>query len=97
MQTLGASLCWVAAGEVEAELSFRSDLAQQYDNVHGGIVPAILDAAFNYAVLSLSGFEYAVVKVEYKVNFVPRRRANGSWRKARWFAPVEVLLSVNGM
>jgi uncharacterized protein (TIGR00369 family) len=70
MQTLGASLGRVDAGEVEVELPFRADLTQQHDIVHGGIVTAILDAACSYAVLSLIGPESSVATVEYKVNFV---------------------------
>ena len=70
MRTLGASLGRVAPGEVEVELPYRSDLTQQEDIVHGGIVTAIADNACSYAALSLSAPDTGVLVVEYKVNFV---------------------------
>lgn len=70
MQTLGAILGRVAPGEVDVTLPFRSDLTQQHDLVHGGMVTAILDAACSYAALSLSDPDTTIVTVEYKVNFV---------------------------
>ena len=70
MQTLGAIIGSVEPGEVEIEMSYRADLAQQHGFIHGGIVTAIVDSACGYAALSLSGPETAVLTLEYKVNFV---------------------------
>lgn len=70
MHTLGAVLGRVAPGEVEIEMPYRADLAQQHGYMHGGIIPAILDSACGYAALSLSATDTAVLTVEYKVNFI---------------------------
>ena len=70
MQTLGAVMGKVGPGEVEIEMSYRADLAQQHGFIHGGIVAAIVDSACGYAALSLSAPDTAVLTVEYKVNFM---------------------------
>ena len=70
MHTLGAVLGRVAPGEVEIEMPYRADLAQQHGYIHGGIITAILDSACGYAALSLSATDTAVLTVEYKVNFI---------------------------
>ena len=70
MHALGAVLGRVAPGEVEIEMPYRADLAQQHGYMHGGIITAILDSACGYAALSLSATDTAVLTVEYKVNFI---------------------------
>ena len=74
MQTLGAVMNRVVPGEVEIEMPYRADLAQQHGFIHGGIVTAIVDSACGYAAFSLSAPETAVLTVEYKVNFVAPAR-----------------------
>mgnify|MGYP000923224134 CR=1 FL=1 len=76
MQTLGAVMNRVAPGEVEIEMPYRADLAQQHGFIHGGIVTAIVDSACGYAALSLSAPDTAVLTVEYKVNFVSPAKGN---------------------
>jgi uncharacterized protein (TIGR00369 family) len=70
METLGAVMGRVKPGEVEIEMPYRADLAQQHGFIHGGIVTAIVDSACGYAAFSLSSPGTAVLTVEYKVNFV---------------------------
>lgn len=70
METIGARLVRVEAGEVELELPFRDDLTQQHGFLHAGIVTAIVDSACGYAALSLMEPGAAVVSVEYKVNLL---------------------------
>jgi len=70
METFGATLARVEAGEVEIEMPYRADLTQQHGFIHGGIVTAIVDNACGYAAFSLSAPKTAVLTVEYKVNFV---------------------------
>ena len=70
MQTFGAVIGKVEPGEVEIEMPYRADLAQQNEFIHGGILTAIVDSACGYAALSLSSPDTAVLTVEYKVNFV---------------------------
>ena len=70
MQTLGAVMGRIEPGEMEIEMPYRADLAQQHGFIHGGIVTSILDSACGYAAFSLSAPDSAVLTVEYKVNFV---------------------------
>ena len=70
MQSIGAGITRVAPGEVDIQLSLRSDLTQQNGFLHTGVVTAIIDSACRYAALSLSPAGSAVLTVEYKVNFV---------------------------
>ncbi len=70
MHTLGAVMGRVEPGEVEIEMPYRADLAQQHGFIHGGIISAIADSACGYAAFSLSAPDSAVLTVEYKVNFV---------------------------
>ena len=51
---LGAVMGRVGPGEVEIEMPYRADLAQQHGFLHGGIITAILDSACGYAAFSLS-------------------------------------------
>ena len=70
MRTLGAVVGKVEPGEVEVEMPYRADLAQQHGFIHGGFVTAIVDSACGYAALSLSAPDTAILTVEYKVNFL---------------------------
>lgn len=70
METIQARLVRVLPGEVEIELPFRADLAQQNGFMHAGIITSIVDSACGYAALSLMPAGVDVLTVEYKVNFV---------------------------
>lgn len=70
METIEARLVKVLPGEVEIQIPFRADLAQQNGFMHAGIVTSIVDTACGYAALSLMPASVDVLTVEYKVNFV---------------------------
>ncbi len=70
MTLIGATLNRVAPGEVEIELPFRSDLVQQSEMLHGGVVTAIGDTACGYAALTLMPAGSEVWSVEFKVNLL---------------------------
>ena len=70
MQTIGAGLARVSAGEVEIELPFRADLTQQHGYLHAGVVTSIVDSACGYAALTLTPTSADVVSVEYKINLL---------------------------
>lgn len=44
MDTIGARMTRVAAGEAEISLPFRADLSQQDGYVHAGVIATILDS-----------------------------------------------------
>ena len=70
MTLLGANLLRVSPGEVDIELPFREDLAQQHGYLHAGVTTAIADSACGYAALSLMPADAAVLSVEFKVNML---------------------------
>ena len=81
METIGARLSRVAPGEVEIELPFRADLAQQHGYLHAGIVTAIVDTACGYAALTLTPAGAEVLSVEFKINLMSPAR--GELMRAR--------------
>ncbi|HAA94763.1 MAG TPA: hypothetical protein DHW65_03555 [Dehalococcoidia bacterium] len=74
MQTLGAVMNRVSAGQVEIEMPYRAGLDQHQGVIHGGIVTAIIDTACSHAAYSLCAPGTNVSTMEYKVNFVTPAR-----------------------
>jgi uncharacterized protein (TIGR00369 family) len=70
MDTLGARIARVAAGEVDLELPYRADLTQQHGFLHAGIVTTLLDSACGYAAFSLMPADSSVLSVEFKTNLL---------------------------
>ena len=70
MQTIGASLSHIQAGEVRIEIPFRPALTQQHGYLHAGIVGLIVDSACGYAAYTLMPADSEVLSVEYKINFL---------------------------
>lgn len=70
MNTIGASVVSVSAGEVVLALPFRADLTQQHGFLHAGVVTTVVDSACGYAALSLMEPGAAVLSVEFKVNLL---------------------------
>jgi uncharacterized protein (TIGR00369 family) len=73
---LGAQLTGIAAGRVEIELPFSTDLTQQHGYFHAGAVTSIVDTACGYAALTLMPPGSEVLTIEYKVNFVSPARGD---------------------
>lgn len=67
---IGAVLSRVGPGEVDLELPFRADLAQQTGMLHAGVVTAIGDTACGYAALTLMPAGSEVWSVEFKINLL---------------------------
>jgi len=70
MQTIGAEMTKVAAGEVEIELAYRDNLTQQHGYLHAGVITAIVDSACGYAAMTLTRAVEDILTIEYKANFV---------------------------
>jgi len=70
METFGARLVRVAAGEVDIELPFREDLTQQHGFLHAGVVTTVLDSACGYAAFTLMPADAAVLSIEFKTNLL---------------------------
>jgi len=87
METLGATLTSVEAGEVVIELPYNAALTQQNGYLHAGIVATIVDSACGYAAYSLMSDTASVLTVEFKTNFCSPARgetfvAHGVVRKS---------------
>src|SRR6476619_6918574 len=70
METIGAHLTKVHAGQAEITLPFRADLSQQDGFVHAGIIATILDSACGYAAFSLIPPGANMLTAEFKVNLL---------------------------
>jgi len=80
MDTLGARLGSVTAGEVQIDMPFSSRLSQQNSYVHAGAITSIVDSACGYAAMTEAPPDHGVVTVEFKVNFM--RPAIGEYFRA---------------
>lgn len=70
MRTIGAEMTKIAPGEIEIELAYRDDLAQQHGYLHAGVITAIVDSACGYAAMTLTRAVEDILTIEYKANFV---------------------------
>lgn len=70
MDTLGATLAHVAAGEVHIALSFDRKLSQQHGYVHAGAVTSVVDSACGYAALTKAPEGFEIVTAEFKINLL---------------------------
>ncbi|HZG43546.1 MAG TPA: PaaI family thioesterase [Longimicrobium sp.] len=74
METLGARLARVSAGEVDVELDVRDEVGQQHGFVHAGALASILDSAAGFAAYTLMPADAGVLSVEFKVNLLAPAR-----------------------
>jgi len=70
MQTLGASLTRIEAGEVEIVLPFGPHIAQHHGFVHAGGLTTVVDNAGGFAAMTLMPEGMQVLTVEFKLNFL---------------------------
>ena len=70
MKTINASILAIRPGEIELEFPYQSNLTQQHDFIHAGIVSTVLDTACGYAAFSLMPEDAAVLTIEFKINFL---------------------------
>lgn len=70
MDTIGARMTRVAAGEAEISLPFRADLSQQDGYVHAGVIATILDSACGYAAYTLISPGANMLTTEFKINLL---------------------------
>jgi len=76
MQTLGARLTRVAAGECEIEMPYDRAFTQQHGFLHAGTLTSVVDSACGYAAFSLMPHGTAVLSVEFKVNLLAPAAGN---------------------
>jgi uncharacterized protein (TIGR00369 family) len=94
METIGARLRSVSAGEVQIELPFRDDLTQQNGFLHAGVVATIADSACGYAAFSLMPADASVLTVEYKLNILRPGQGEAMIARGRVVKPGRTLTVV---
>jgi len=94
MELIGAELSRVEPGIVEITLPFRSDLTQQHDHLHGGMVTTIADTACGYAAYSLMPAGSEVLSVELKINLLRPARGESFVARAEVIKPGRTLTVV---
>lgn len=87
MQTIGAELASVEAGQVDILLPYDRSLTQQDGFIHAGVSSIVMDSACGYAAFSLMPAEARVLTIEFKINLLApaageRFRARGKVRKS---------------
>ncbi len=70
MATLGATIVFIAPGEVHLALPFAPQFCQQNGFLHAGVVASIADSANGYAAYTLAPPETDVLAVEFKINLL---------------------------
>lgn len=74
MATLGATIAFIAPGEVHLALPFTPQFCQQNGHLHAGAVASVADSANGYAAYTLSPPETDVLTVEFKINLLAPAR-----------------------
>ena len=70
MVTLGATIAFVAPGEVHLALPFAPQFCQQNGFLHAGAIASVADSANGYAAYTLAPPETDVLAVEFKINLL---------------------------
>lgn len=60
----------MAAGEIDVELPYRTDLTQQHGFLHAGVLSAVLDTACGYAGYTLMPADSAILTIEFKTTLL---------------------------
>lgn len=74
METLGATLDRVAAGEVRIAATVAAHTAQQHGAGHAGLTFAIADSAAGYAALTVLAADEEVVTSEFRISLLSPAR-----------------------
>lgn len=80
---LGATLRYVAPGEVHVGVNYAPHLTQQNGFLHAGVVASIADNACGYAAMSAAPAGHNPLAVEFKVNLLAPARGERFEARAR--------------
>ena len=94
MDTIGARITHLAAGEVDITMPNTPEVAQQHNYIHGGVLTAIADSAAGYAALSIAAPGTGVLTTELKVNFLRTAEASAVVARGRVVKPGRTLTIV---
>ena len=77
MSTLGATIAFIAPGEVHLAFPFAPQFCQQNGFMHAGAIASIADSANGYAAYTLAPADTDVLAVEFKINLLAPARGAG--------------------
>ena len=80
---LGATLTYIAPGEVHVGVRYAPHLTQQNGFLHAGVVASIADNACGYAAMSAAPTGHNPLAVEFKVNLLAPARGERFEARAR--------------
>ena len=70
MNLIGAKLTKIEKGFCEIELPYKTELTQQNEFIHAGIIGTIADSAGGYAAYTMMHEGASVLTIEYKLNLL---------------------------
>lgn len=77
MATLGATIAFIAPGELHIALPYAAQFTQQNGFMHAGAIASVADSANGYAAFTLAPEGTDVLAVEFKINLLaPARGAS---------------------
>ncbi|HUR93901.1 MAG TPA: PaaI family thioesterase [Gemmatimonadales bacterium] len=74
MRTLGATIAYLAPGEVHLAFPFAERFCQQNGFLHAGAIASVADSANGYAAYTLAPPDTDVLAVEFKINLLAPAR-----------------------
>jgi len=91
MATLGASIVFIAPGEVHLALPFAPQFCQQNGYLHAGAITSVADSASGYAAYTLAPPDTDVLAVEFKINLLAPAKGEGFLACAQVLRPGRTL------
>jgi uncharacterized protein (TIGR00369 family) len=91
MTTMGASIAFIAPGEVHLAMPFAPQFCQQNGFMHAGAIASIADSASGYAASTLAPPDTDVLAVEFKINLLAPAQGEGFLACGRVLRPGRTL------
>ena len=96
MNTLGAAITHLAAGEVDISFDWAPGLTQQHGYIHAGMLSAALDSACGYAGFSLMPADAEVLTIEFKSNLLAPAKGQHFRCEGRVLKPGRTIVVTEG-
>ena len=77
MATLGATIVFIAPGQVHLAMPYAPQFCQQNGFLHAGAISSLADSANGYAASTLAPPETDVLAVEFKINLLAPAKGEG--------------------
>ena len=91
MSTLGATIAFIAPGEVHLAFPFAPQFCQQNGFMHAGAIASVADSANGYAAYTLAPAGTDVLAVEFKINLLAPAQGEGFLACGRVLRPGRTL------